>query len=92
MLWWIKFPEVGLTRRQVAGNLGVGAATLNTRNTRNTRNRVHHYTDRMSNAEREFACQNQRLQRANRILMVLRRIVKPTGGVFFRRIGHLKRR
>lgn len=86
MLWRIKFPEVGLTRRQVAGNLGVGPATLN------TRIRTHHYTDRMSNAEREFACQNQRLQRANRILKGLRRIGKPTGGVFFRRIGHLKRR
>lgn len=49
MLWRIKFPEVGLTRRQVAGNLGVGPATLN------TRIRVHHYIDMMPNVERELA-------------------------------------
>jgi len=52
----------GLTRRQVADDLGVGLSTLNKWVT------AHHDTDLVSSEHRELARENERLRGENRIL------------------------
>ena len=60
----------GLTRRQVAGDLGVGMSTLNKWIT------THRDTDVVSTEDRELALENERLRRENRILKENRDILK----------------
>ena len=60
----------GLTRRQVAGDLGVGMSTLNKWIT------AHRDTDVVSTEDRELALENERLRRENRILKENRDILK----------------
>jgi len=60
----------GLTRRQVADDLGVGLSTLNKWVT------AHRDTDVVSPEARELARENERLRRENRILKEERDILK----------------
>ena len=60
----------GLTRRQVADDLGVGLSTLNKWVT------AHRGTDVVSSEDRELARENERLRRENRILKEERDILK----------------
>src|SRR5690554_108184 len=60
----------GLTRRQVADDLGVGLSTLNKWVT------AHRDTDVVSPEDRELARENERLRRENRILKEERDILK----------------
>ncbi len=60
----------GLSRRQVADDLGVGLSTLN------KWVNAHRYTDVISAEERELARENERLQREIRILKEERDIPK----------------
>ncbi|MBR2573438.1 MAG: IS3 family transposase [Loktanella sp.] len=60
----------GLTRRQVADDLGVGLSTLNKWVT------AHRDTDVVSSEDRELARENERLRRENRILKEERDIPK----------------
>ena len=60
----------GLTRRQVADDLGVGMSTLNNWIT------AHRDTDVMSNEDLSLAQENDRLRRENRILKDEREILK----------------
>jgi len=60
----------GLTRRQVASDLGVGLSTLNKWVT------AHRDTDVVSSEDRELARENERLRRENRILKEERDILK----------------
>ena len=77
----IKFPEDGLTRKQIASDLGVGMSTLNKWIT------AHRDTDVVSVEDRELARENERLRRENRILKDLSRTRKQSGGLFSRRMG-----
>ena len=58
----IKFPEDGLSRKQIADDLGVGMSPLNKWIT------AHHDPDVVSQEDRELAHENERLRRENRIL------------------------
>jgi transposase len=60
----------GLTRRQVADDLGLGLSTLN------KWVNAHHDTDVVSPEDRELARENERLRRENRILKEERDILK----------------
>lgn len=60
----------GLTRRQVASDLGVGLSTLNKWVT------AHRDTDVVSDKELDLARENERLRRENRILKEERDIPK----------------
>ncbi|GLK65218.1 hypothetical protein GCM10017635_26920 [Paracoccus kondratievae] len=60
----------GLTRRQVADDLGVGLSTLN------KWENAHRDTDVVSPEDRELAQENERLRRENRILKEERDILK----------------
>ena len=60
----------GLTRKQVADDLGVGMSTLNKWIT------AHRDTDVVSHEDRELALENERLRRENRILREERDILK----------------
>ena len=60
----------GLTRRQVADDLGVGLSTLN------KWVNAHRDTDVVSAEDRELARENERLRRENRILKEERDILK----------------
>lgn len=60
----------GLTRRQVASDLGVGLSTLNKWVT------AHRDTDVVSDKELDLARENERLRRENRILKEERDILK----------------
>ncbi|SFP11495.1 transposase [Paracoccus pantotrophus] len=71
----------GLSRRQVAGDLGVGLSTLN------KCVNAHRDTDVISAEDRELARENERLRREIRILKDLSRIRKQSGGLFSRRMG-----
>jgi transposase-like protein len=62
MIRGIIFPEDGLSRRQIAHDLGVGMSTLNKWIT------AHRDTDVVSQEDRELAVENERLRRENRIL------------------------
>lgn len=64
----------GLTRRQVADDLGVGLSTLNKWVT------AHRDTDVVSPEDRELARENERLRRENRILKEERDILKNRHG------------
>jgi transposase len=64
----------GLTRRQVADDLGVGLSTLNKWVT------AHRDTDVVSSEDRELARENERLRRENRILKEERDILKNRDG------------
>ena len=64
----------GLTRRQVADDLGVGLSTLNKWVT------AHRATDVVSPEDRELARENERLRRENRILKEERDILKNRHG------------
>jgi transposase len=64
----------GLTRRQVADDLGVGLSTLN------KRVNAHRDTDVVSSEDRELARENERLRRENRILKEERDILKNRSG------------
>jgi len=66
----IKFPEDGLTRKQIASDLGVGMSTLNKWIT------AHRDTDVVSVEDLELARENERLRRENRILKEERDILK----------------
>ena len=66
----------GLTRKQVADNLGVGMSTLNKWIT------AHRDTDVVSRDDLGLAHENNRLRRENRILKEEREILKKTT-VFF---------
>ena len=70
----------GLSRRQVADDLGVGMSTLNKWVT------AHRDTDVVSTEDRELARENERLRREIRILKDLSRIRKQSGGLFSRRM------
>ncbi len=63
----------GLTRRQVASDLGVGLSTLNKWLT------AHRDTDVVSDKELDLARENERLRRENRILKEERDILKGHG-------------
>ncbi len=73
----------GLTRRQVADDLGVGLSTLNTWIT------AHRGTDVVSKEESSLAQETDRRRRENRILKEERAISKKAS-VFFARHGALK--
>ena len=60
----------GLTRRQVADDLGVGLSTLNKWVT------LHRDTDVVSKEDHELAAENERLRRENRLLKEEREILK----------------
>ena len=60
----------GLTRKQVADDLGVGMSTLNKWIT------AHRVTDVVSNEDMSLARENDRLRRENRILKEEREILK----------------
>ena len=60
----------GLTRKQVASDLGVGLSTLNKWVT------AHGNTDVLSDKDRDLALENERLRRENRILKEERDILK----------------
>ncbi len=60
----------GLTRKQVASDLGVGLSTLNKCVT------AHRDTDVVSREDRDLARENERLRRENRILKEEREILK----------------
>ena len=60
----------GLTRRQVADDLGVGLSTLNKWVT------AHRETDVVSHEDRELARENEGLRRENRILKEERELLK----------------
>lgn len=64
----------GLTRRQVASDLGVGLSTLNKWVT------AHRDTDVVSDKELDLARENERLRRENRILKEERDILKNRSG------------
>jgi transposase len=64
----------GLTRKQVADDLGVGMSTLNKWIT------AHRDTDVVSHEDRELALENERLRRENRILREERDILKNRHG------------
>ena len=66
----------GLTRQQVADDLGIGKSTLNKWIT------VHRETDLVSVEDQELARENERLRRENRILKEERDILKKAT-VFF---------
>ena len=63
----------GLTRKQIASDLGVGMSTLNKWIT------AHRDTDVVSVEDRELARENERLRRENRILKDLSRTRKQSG-------------
>lgn len=75
----------GLSRQQVADDLGIGKSTLNKWVT------AHRDTDVVSPEDRELARENERLRRENRILKDLSRIRKQSGGLFSRRMGTSKK-
>ena len=60
----------GLTRKQVASDLGVGLSTLNKWIT------AHRDTDVVSDKDLDLARENERLQRENRILKEEKEILK----------------
>ena len=64
----------GLTRKQVASDLGVGLSTLNKWIT------AHRDTDVMSDKDLDLARENERLRRENRILKEEREILKNRSG------------
>lgn len=66
----------GLTRRQVASDLGVGLSTLNKWVT------AHRDTDVVSDKELDLAGENERLRRENRILKEERDILKKATAFF----------
>ena len=68
----------GLTRKQVADDLGIGMSTLNKWIT------AHRDTDVVSNEDLELAQENDRLRRENRIIKEEREI-KKRATVFFAR-------
>jgi transposase len=65
----------GLTRKQVAGDLGVGMSTLNKWIT------GHRDTDVVSREDLGLAQENDRLRRENRILMEKREVLKNRSGL-----------
>ncbi len=68
----------GLTRKQVASDLGVGLSTLNKWIT------AHRDTDVVSDKDLDLACENERLRRENRILKEERDILKKATAFFAR--------
>jgi transposase len=64
----------GLSRKQIADDLGVGMSTLNKWIT------AHRDTDVVSQEDRELAVENERLRRENRILREERDILKNRHG------------
>ncbi len=66
----------GLTRRQVASDLGVGLSRLNKWVT------AHRDTDMVSDKELDLARENERLRRENRILKEERDILKKATAFF----------
>ena len=66
----------GLTRKQVASDLGVGLSTLNKWVT------AHRDTDVVSDKELDLARENERLRRENRILKEERDILKKATAFF----------
>jgi transposase len=73
----------GLSRKQIAEDLGVGMSTLNKWIT------AHRDTDVVSQEDRELAVENDRLRRENRILREERDILKKATGGFNRSAQHL---
>lgn len=66
----------GLTRKQVAGDLGIGMSTLNKRIT------AYRDTDVVSAENLSLAHENDRLRRDNRILKEEREILKNRSGLW----------
>jgi transposase len=66
----------GLTRKQVASDLGIGLSTLNKWVT------AHRDTDVVSGRDLELARENERLRRENRILKEERGILKKATAFF----------
>jgi transposase len=64
----------GLSRKQIADDLGIAMSTLNKWIT------AHRDTDVVSSEDRELALENERLRRANRILREERGILKNCSG------------
>ena len=69
-------PTSGLTRKQVASDLGVGLSTLNKWVT------AHRDTDGVSDKDLDLARENERLRRENRILKEERDILKKATAFF----------
>ncbi|UWQ98434.1 transposase [Rhodobacteraceae bacterium S2214] len=65
----------GLTRKQVAADLGVGMSTLNKWIT------AHRDTDVVSKEDLDLARENERLRRENRLLKEEREILKNRSGL-----------
>ncbi len=81
LIQWIKSPEDGLARKQIASDLGVGMSRLNKWIT------AYRDTDVVSVEDRELARENERLRRENRILKDLSRTRRQSGREFSRRMG-----
>ena len=77
----------GLTRRQVASDLGIGHSTLG------KWVRVFSEEAKVPAQDAELLCENERLRKENRILRDMSRIRKQSGGLFSRRMWEaLKKR
>ena len=76
----IVFPEDGLTRRQVASDLGIGHSTLG------KWVRVFSEEAKVPAPDADLLRENERLRKENRILRDLSRIGKQSGRLFSRRM------
>ncbi len=76
----------GLTRRQVASDLGVGHSTLG------KWVRMFSEESKVPAQDAELLCKNERLRKGNRILRDLSRTGKPSGRLFFRRMGEVPKK
>ena len=76
----------GLTRRQVASDLGIGLSTLG-KWTRAISDEV-----RVPDQDADLLRESERLRKENRILRDLSRIRKQSGGLFARRVARRRHR
>ena len=82
----IVFPEDGLTRRQVASDLGIGHSTLG------KWVRVFSEEAKVPAPDADLLRENERLRKENRILRDLSRIRKQSGRLFSRRMWEVPKK